>query len=71
MDFSAVWKFTGQQCFSLYGIKYALSKQEVLIRLQFYFVYQHILCLSVFLCRQDVELTLLSLLTFGQNDDML
>ena len=57
--------------FSLRGIKYALSKQEVLIRLQFYFVYQHILCPSVFLCRQDVELTLLSLLTLSQNDDML
>lgn len=56
---------------SLRVIKYALSKQEILIRLQFYFVYQHILCPFVFLCCQDVELTLLSLLTFGQNDDML
>lgn len=56
---------------SLRVIKYALSKQEILIRLQFYFVYQHVFRPSVFLGRQDVELPLLRLLTFGQNDDML
>ena len=56
--------------FSLRGIKYALSKQEVLIRLQFYFVYQHVFRPSVFLGCQDVELSLLCLLTLGQNDDM-
>ena len=53
------------------GIKVALSEQKVLICFQFYLVYQHILSPTVFLSRQNIELSLLRLLALSQNNDML